>query len=170
LTRTSIRLTATSCLVLGLAAITPAPSSSDSGTADSLHAVAATADTASTEPEAVVYYFHRTFRCQTCLTIEAYIDEALKTHFADALDGGRLLWRPTNVEEPENEHFSEDFALEFNSAILVRLADGKTSHWTNLEKVWDLLENKEEFLGYIQRNVGSALAGGSADAPPEEQP
>jgi hypothetical protein len=127
-------------------------------------------DSVSAQPEAILYYFHRTLRCQTCLAIEANIDEAVRTCFADELKEGRLQWRPMNIELPENAHFEEDFALEFNSAILVQLKDGVTASWTNLERVWDLLEAKKEFVEYIRENVEPALAGDSSNEPPEEQP
>ena len=155
------------CFLVGAASPTSTP---DSSLADSLRSDSVRADTASVEPDAIMYYFHRTLRCHTCLTIEAYIDEALRVHFAEALKEGRLLWLPTNFEEPENEHFEEDFTLEFNSAVLVRLEGGKTVSWVNLEGVWDLIEEKDKFLDYIRENVGPVLTGDSEDVPPEEQP
>lgn len=130
---------------------------------------ASTPTTSASESQVVVYYFHRTSRCHSCLTIEANIDDALKAHFPDALDDGSLLWLPTNTEEPENAHFEEDFSLEFSSAVLVRLDGKKVVSWTNLEKVWDLLENKEEFLVFIQQAVGAALAGESKEQDTQKQ-
>ena len=114
-------------------------------------------------------YFHRTSRCHSCLTIEANIDDALKAHFADELDDGSLLWLPTNIDEPENAHFEEDFSLEFSSAVIFRLDGKKVVSWTNLKKVWDIFENKEEFLVYIQQAVGSALARDSKEQDTQKQ-
>jgi len=108
-------------------------------------------------PEAILYYFHRTLRCQTCLALEASIAEALHRYFGNELADGRLLWRPLNVEDPENIHFEEDFSLEYNSAILVRAGSDETASWKNLENVWDLLEQKEPFENYVRREVGAAL-------------
>jgi hypothetical protein len=114
-------------------------------------------DSTAAQPVAILYYFHRTLRCQTCLTIEAYIDEALRVHYADALEDGRLQWLPTNIEEPENAHFEEDFSLEFNSAILVHLDGQRIISWLNLEKVWDLVERKEAFMAYIRDQIQPIL-------------
>ena len=36
-----------------------------------------TSTTSVSESQVVVYYFHRTSRCHSCLTIEANIDDAL---------------------------------------------------------------------------------------------
>lgn len=128
----------------------PAASASENAPPDSSReSISAVADSTATQPVAIMYYFHRTLRCQTCLTIEAYIEEALRTHYADALADGRLRWLPTNIEEPENAHFEKDFSLEFNSAILVHLDGQRSISWLNLEKVWDLVERKDEFMAYV---------------------
>lgn len=154
----SLKLTAHCILATAilLAGVMPIPAS-DRDCLDTSLSDALPVSIADTSAEAVLYYFHRTTRCQACLDIEAYIDESLRAHFGDALETGRLLWRPTNIEMPEGRHFEEDFSLTFNSAILVRLDGGKIASWINLEKVWDLLENKKEFVRYIKDQVGSVL-------------
>jgi hypothetical protein len=139
------------------------------GEAEVLDAAGVPAEPDSPEAGAILYYFHRTFRCHSCLTMEAYIEEALQTNFAEALRSGRLLWLPTNVEDPENTHFEEDFSLEFNEAVLVRLDHGVPASWTKLEKVWDLLESKEEFLGYVTERVDAVLSESAEEGESGEQ-
>ena len=152
-------------VVLLLAGAVAASPGSESAPADSAITSWSQPDSVAVRPEVVVYYFHRTSRCHDCLTIEAYLDEALRTHFAPALDAGRLLWLPTNIEDPVHAHFRKDFSLEYNSAILVRLDAGQPASWTNLEEVWDLLEEKEAFVSYVREQVGAAL-----DAAEEQRP
>jgi hypothetical protein len=115
-------------------------------------------DSTAAQPVAILYYFHRTLRCETCLMIETYIDEALRVHYADALEDGRLQWLPMNIEEPGNAHFEEDFSLEYNSAILVHLDGQRSVSWRNLEKVWDLVEDKEGFVAYIRDQIQPLLS------------
>jgi hypothetical protein len=154
LRRTTIGLVLAAVLA---AFTTPATMASDSVPADSSKMVSPPADSAGAQPEAILYYFHRTLRCQTCLAIEANIDDAVRTYFADELREGRLQWHPMNIELPENAHFEKDFSLEFNSAILVDLDEGEITSWSNLERVWDLLESKEDFLVYIREHVAQVL-------------
>jgi hypothetical protein len=52
----------------------------------------------------IAYYFHGTFRCSTCRTIEQYSHEAIQMYFAKELGNGRLEFRPVNIDEPENKH------------------------------------------------------------------
>jgi len=116
-------------------------------------------DSASVEPQAILYYFHRTSRCHTCLSIEANINEALQTYFPEQLKDGRLLWHPINIEEPDNAHFVADFGLVSNAAILLRPARGAEASWIELEEVWNLVESKGEFLEYVREQVTAALEG-----------
>jgi len=129
------------------------------GLPDSMKSTLVPPDSASAEPQVILYYFHRTSRCHTCLGIEANINEALQTYFPEQLKDGCLLWHPTNIEEPENAHFIEDFSLESNAAILVLPERGTKASWMELEEVWDLVESKGEFLEYVREHVAAALEG-----------
>jgi hypothetical protein len=105
----------------------------------------------------IVYYFYGTARCDTCMKIEAYTEEALKTGFLDALNDGRIEWRPVNVDDSVNAHFVRDYNLSFRSVVISDVKDGKQVEWKNLDKVWDLTGDKQEFIGYIHGNVKSYL-------------
>ena len=64
-----------------------------------------------------------------------------------------------NVESTENQHFIEDYQLRTRSVVLVELQDGKQIRWKNLEKVWQLVQDKDAFFNYIQEETGEFLAG-----------
>lgn len=106
----------------------------------------------------VVYYFHGNKRCNTCRTIEAFTEEAITTGFPDDLESGRIEWKAVNVDEPENTHFVGDFELTTRSVVLVDVSGGKQTRWTNLERVWDLVQNKDAFIDYITENTNTYLA------------
>ncbi len=101
----------------------------------------------------VAFYFHRTKRCPTCLKIEKYADEAIKTGFADELKSDLLEWRNVNIDDKENEHFEDDYQLYAQSVVLVEIKDGKQEKWKNLEQIWDLVGNKEAFINFIQKEI-----------------
>lgn len=98
----------------------------------------------------IAYYFHGEKRCRTCLTIEAYTEEALKEKFEGALKQGKLIWRPVDITAPENKHFVTDFQLVAQSVVLSAVKHGKQTKWKNLDKVWQLVRNKQAFFSYIQ--------------------
>jgi len=104
-----------------------------------------------------VYYFHGKRRCNTCNTIEAYTQEALNTGFADLMKSGGITWQTANFEADENKHFEKDFELMFSSVIVAKYKDGKQVEWKNLQKVWEVVRDKEKFTKYIQDEVQKYL-------------
>ena len=105
----------------------------------------------------IAYYFHGTFRCSTCRTIEEYSHDAIQTYFAKELGNGKLEFRPVNVEEPENKHFIQDYQLVTRSLVLSLVSDGKEMKWKNLADVWKLVRDKEKFYQYVKDEVAIFL-------------
>ena len=109
--------------------------------------------------EVVAYYFHGAVRCKSCMTIEAYSDEALQEGFSKELTDGRLEWKVVNIQEEGNQHFADDYKLISWSLILVDGREGKEARWKNLDKIWELIRDKEKFKAYVQGEVGVFLQG-----------
>jgi hypothetical protein len=107
----------------------------------------------------IVYYFHGDTRCNTCRKIEAYTKEAIEKGFAKELESGRLVWKTVNVEEGDNEHFIDDYELSTRTVVLSNIDKEEEMRWTKLERVWQLVKNKEEFVDYIIENTNKYLAG-----------
>jgi hypothetical protein len=105
------------------------------------------------EARFVAYYFHGNVRCPTCRAIEAYGKEAVEAAFPDKLESGDLEWKAVNTDEVWNAHYMTDFNLQFSSLILAEQANGETLRWVNLEKVWELVHDKESFMDYVQSSA-----------------
>jgi hypothetical protein len=109
---------------------------------------------AAQEPSTIdVYYFHRTERCPSCITIEALAKQAVDEAFAGELAAGRTTWRSINIDEPENRHFEDEYRLQVQSVIVSESRAGKQVRWKNLEKVWDLLGDDQAFIRYVQDEI-----------------
>ncbi len=106
----------------------------------------------------VAFYFHGNSRCATCRQIESYADEAIRTGFAEALAKGNLAWRVVNLDAEENQHFVEDFQLTTRSVVLAEYRDGKVVRFKSLDKVWQLVRSKEQFVDYVQTETRTFLA------------
>ncbi|UCH83535.1 MAG: hypothetical protein JSW50_13930 [Candidatus Latescibacterota bacterium] len=115
-------------------------------------------NTQSAESKVVVYYFHGNKRCNTCRTIEAYTAEAVNSGFSKDIEMGRVEWRPVNIDEPENQHFVDDYELTTRTVVLVDVVEGREVRWTKLERVWDLTGDKNAFTAYIKDNTNTYLA------------
>jgi len=112
------------------------------------------------DTKVIAYYFHGELRCRTCRTIEAYSEEAITKEFTNEIASGRLAWRVVNVDEPENKHFVEDFALASKSLVLAEYRDGKVTRHENLQQIWQLVRDKEAFLAYVRAATSDFLRGG----------
>jgi len=117
-----------------------------------------TAGDESSGTKVLVYYFHRTQRCVTCRTIEAYARDAIREGFPDEYQAGVIEWHALNVEEPANSHFVDDYRLAFSSLVIARMEGGRQTRWDNLEDVWKLVhQSKAGFFEYVQRAVAGYL-------------
>lgn len=105
----------------------------------------------------IAYYFHGRARCRSCILIESYTKEAIYRDFENELKSGHLEWRPVNVEEAGNKHFIQDYKLYTKSVIIADVQDNRQMRWKNLEKVWELLYEKEVFFNYISDEIKAYL-------------
>ena len=109
------------------------------------------------ETRVVAYYFHRTMRCPTCLSIEKQSREAVEAGYADELESGQLEWHAVNIEAPGSEHFEQDFELEASALILAEMVGDEVVRWKNLTDVWELVEDSLEFQVYVWTELGDFL-------------
>lgn len=105
----------------------------------------------------VAYYFHGTLRCPTCLSIEKQSKETVQTEFADMVKDGIVVFLPLNYDEPENEHFIDDYKLTAPSLVLSLRSEGKEVTWKNLPEVWDLVQSPQAFRVYVARELRQML-------------
>ena len=105
----------------------------------------------------VAYYFRGNFRCSNCYKIEEYTKEAITKTFAKELDSGELIFEIVNIDKKENNHFMDDYALYTKSVVLSLMAGNKEIGHQNLEKIWELLGDKEKFIDYINTEVRAFL-------------
>ncbi len=109
------------------------------------------------KPRYIAYYFYTSQRCGACYRIEEWAETAIKNHFRQEIENGRLDWRTVNVDKPENKHFIKDFNLYTKSVVIVEQKDGETMRWKNLEKVWRLLRNEEKYADYVSDEIRSFM-------------
>ena len=120
---------------------------------DSTEAVTVESNDLQESDQVVVYYLHMNRRCMTCGKLEAYSKEAVESGFAEQLRDSSIVFRVENFETEGNEHFAKDYQLYSQSLILSRRNDGKETEWKNLDKIWKLVGNKEEFITYVQTEI-----------------
>ncbi|MHC1698076.1 MAG: nitrophenyl compound nitroreductase subunit ArsF family protein [Geobacteraceae bacterium] len=110
-------------------------------------------------PKVVVYYFHGNTRCITCRKIESFAKSAIEGGFAAQLKKGQIRFQAVNVEEPENEHFVQDYQLATRSVVLSRIRNDRQDAWKNLDQVWTLVRDPEAFQRYVVEETKQMLGG-----------
>ena len=117
------------------------------------------AENAADPPRFIATYFYTNIRCPSCVTIEQLTEETIKSEFAVQLDSGLLAWRTININEEGNFHFVKDYSLITKSVIISEHENGEEVRWKNLNKVWELLGEEEEFARYLKEEITAFMAG-----------
>lgn len=99
----------------------------------------------------IAYYFHAATRCPTCRTIESHARDAV----APEVKAGGIEWRVVNYEEPAHRHFVAEFKVLCPSVVLVQTRDGEVVRWKNLERVWELNDDRTAFLDYVRTELAA---------------
>ena len=58
-----------------------------------------------------------------------------------------------NVDEPQNEHFVQDYQLSSSSVVVARFTNGEQTDWKNLQLVWELVPDHDAFMVYVQEET-----------------
>lgn len=106
-----------------------------------------------------VYYFTSNVRCASCHKIENWTKEAVNKYFADDVKSGKMRFEMINIEEPEHEHYIDHYELFTKSVIVSKKVEGKEVSWKNLARVWNLLNDQNEFMTYIRDEVKTFTSG-----------
>jgi hypothetical protein len=104
-----------------------------------------------------IYYFHATKRCPTCLEIEGHAKEAIEDYYSNELENGLLEWEIINYEDWGNKHFVDDYDLMYSSLILTERVNGTETKWKNLDSIWDLAWEREDFISYVRGKIDQYL-------------
>ena len=111
----------------------------------------------------IVYCFHAAVRCPLCLNMEAYTRDALQSGFPDQLRSGRIELRVLDVQQPENEHFCQDYQLVGPAIVVVRLHRDGTTTWDNLIEAVALQRDKARFIDFLRRKIREEGGGRRAE-------
>jgi hypothetical protein len=139
----------------------PAESSTAPGTtpeAKEAVVVEATASKKDDPDKVVVYYFHFTRRCRTCLGIQKTIADTLQDRFAEELAAGTLVFEEINLDEDQHKHFMKEFELGFSSMIVAARKGDSVVKWVNSDKIWEHAHNTPVLASYVEEQILPFLA------------
>lgn len=114
-------------------------------------------DTETQQPQIIVYYFHGTVRCSTCIKIEELTVAAVEDGFASEIRDGKIQVKVLDIDEEQNQHFESDYQLETKSVIVSQRFGETERQWKNLDRIWDYVDDEDMFVEYIKTEVKKYL-------------
>lgn len=121
----------------------------------------------------VVYYFHGSFRCDACNTIESLAKAAVlggtgtdqrdkTTIEVDAAhptltDDGRLSFVSLNKDDEKNKALFESLGVSAKVPVLVEIKDDAVAGKRELPDAWKVMDDKKEFVAFIQKELGAFI-------------
>jgi len=105
----------------------------------------------------VVYQFHRRFRCDACYKLEEAINEALKTHFPEDMEAGKLVYRVLDLDAEGSSKYEKKYDFFYNTVIVADIENGKETRFKNLEEVWGMVDDKDAVIEFIKNHITEYL-------------
>ena len=116
-----------------------------------------TTKTARAADKVVVYYFHGTHRCPTCLGIQKALEETIEDNFSKESEAGLLVYEALNFEEDKNRALVDKLSVAFSTMVVATQAGETPVQWENAEKLWDLAQDKDALKAYMNEKIRATL-------------
>ena len=112
----------------------------------------------SKKSELDIYYFHRTQRCQTCLSIEENTKKTLDQYFADELKEGTINFHVIDYEGDENKELIEKYKADAPALYLTKVKKGKETSIDLTDFAFDnSLHNADKFRSGFRDKINELM-------------
>lgn len=103
-----------------------------------------------------VYYFHRTQRCISCLTIGEYINKTMLEYFSGEIASGRIDYGEINIDLPENKDLAYKFQAS-GSSLFINAVRGENEDIQNVPEVWNWKSDEQIFNNNLKQKIDKLL-------------
>ena len=143
---------------LGCRAADPSNSQALASSASSPPAASAPAQAATGKTVVYAYYFHQTFRCQSCQMMEETAARVIQEHFAQQIENGQVVWMPVNIDKPEGKALRQQFQVRVSELVLARMENGVCKKSEKLDVMLGLSDRPDAFLKYLVDQINAYLS------------
>jgi hypothetical protein len=150
-----IMATCLSCL--GCRAANPSNPKDPASSAGDPPAAGAQAQSASGSTVVYAYYFHQTFRCLSCQSMEETAAREIQEHFARQIQDGQVVWMSVNIDEPTGKVLRQQFNVRGSELVLARMENGVCKESKKLDELAGLLDRPDAFSKYLADEIGTCL-------------
>jgi tryptophanyl-tRNA synthetase len=110
------------------------------------------------KPVVLIYNFHVTNRCVSCIAIEEATTKTLNTYFASEMKQGRIKRQILNVDDEANAAISEKYQAFGSGLFVTRIFKGKEDIADLTGTGFKFAKNKEEkFIEVLKNQINSYL-------------
>jgi len=138
--------------------------SKDKTDKDSAKAISSTesktkdAESISSTSTVLIYNFHVTNRCPSCIAIEEATTKTLNTYFAAEVKKGRIKRQILNVDDDANKKISEKYQAFGSGLFVTRVFKGKETTADLTGTGFKYAKNKEEkFIEILKNQISEYL-------------
>ncbi len=104
------------------------------------------------------YYFHQTFRCFTCQSMEEMAARTIQEHFAPQIQAGQVVWMPVNIDEPEGKVLRQQFNARATDLVLARIEGSVCKESKKLDELAGLTGRPDAFSKYLVDQISAYLS------------
>ena len=106
----------------------------------------------------IVYNFHVTNRCASCIAIEEATTKTLNQNFANELKSGKIKRFIIDVDDEKNAKLAEKYQVFGSSLLLVLVKDGKEKTVDLTGDGFKFAKSKEDrFIEILSKNITELL-------------
>lgn len=103
-------------------------------------------------PVVLIYNFHLTNRCSSCIAIEEETGKTLENYFAVEMKQGRIVRKILNVDDKANKKIAEKYEAFGSGVFVTRVFQGKESTTDLTGTGFKFARNKPERYREILKN------------------
>jgi hypothetical protein len=106
----------------------------------------------------LIYNFHVTNRCPSCIAIEEATTKTLNTYFSKEVKEGRIKRQVLNVDDKANKTISEKYEAFGSGLFITRIFNGKETTTDLTGDGFKYARNKEEkFIEILKTTISNYL-------------
>jgi hypothetical protein len=143
---------------LGGQAASSTDSQDPAPTADDPPPARALVQSAAGDSVVYAYYFHQTFRCFTCQSMEEMAARTIQEHFAPQVQAGRVVWMPVNIDKPEGKVLRQQFDARATDLVLAHMEGNVCKESRKLEELAGFLDRPDAFSKYLVDQISAYLS------------
>jgi rhodanese-related sulfurtransferase len=121
------------------------------------HIQQAEAKTSNTSTKIIIYAFHGTRQCETCINMKTNTKIALEKYFINELKSGKITYRIIDVDDSKNEKIAEKFQATGTSLFAEKINGGNDLIFDWTDFAFDNANNSEVYISEFKTKVTSLL-------------